>query len=104
MCWTFLFNFLYFLSIFIQLIFLDVEGFFKIVKNFLDIVLMNKKKSMWPGIKGIGDFKWTVFVDVVIYNLNNLFAELIEVENWWISIKTNRMKLIAILKTQQNLL
>jgi hypothetical protein len=34
----------------------------------------------------------------MINDLNHLFAELVQVKNWWISVKTNRMELVTVLK------
>lgn len=65
---------------------------------------MDKQKSMGSSIESICDFDLTVFVDIVINNFDNLLAELIEIENWRVSVKTYGMELVAILIYQNKLL
>lgn len=58
---------------------------------------MNEQKSMWPCIESISNFQWAFLVDVVIDYLDDLLAELIEVENGWVGVKTYGMELVAVL-------
>ncbi len=58
---------------------------------------MDKQECMGSCIKCIGDLYMTFFIDIVVNNFNNLLAEFIQIKNWWISVKTNGMELIAVL-------
>ncbi len=77
--------------------FFNVKSHLQVGKYLFEIVLMDKEECMRSGIKGIGNFELIRCINIMINDFNDLFAEFVEVEYWWVGIKADRMKLIAVL-------
>lgn len=58
---------------------------------------MHEQERMGSRIESVGHLEWQSLVEDLINNVDDLLGEVLQIEDWRISIETDGMKLVAIL-------